>query len=241
MRTEAERLWRMASGFAYRDAHYLSVELPVDADVARRWVPGPLRLARPARATLFGAWFPHTSFGSTYREGGLFLHVEHRGTEALFCPWMVVDDDVALIVGRELLGYPKKLATITFAIDGDRIESTAERRGARIFSLRGTLGAVVPDAPPMLGRPHRNVRTSLGVAAPKILAFTPREVPIVVRRADLEVEVFPAARDPLAELGFGRPTAAYLHRVDLAASGVPLPIALASPRWQLESLLLRSH
>ena len=91
----------------YRDAHYLIAEMDIDPAAARRWVPFPLRLASPATATIFTGWFPHNTFGSVYHEAGLFLHVEHFGRPAIFSPWMLVDDDVALITGRELLGYPK--------------------------------------------------------------------------------------------------------------------------------------
>src|SRR5437016_7485825 len=48
---------------------------------------------------------------------------------SFFCPWMMVDDDVALIVGRELLGYPKKLGSIAWRREGDFIEGIASRRG----------------------------------------------------------------------------------------------------------------
>jgi acetoacetate decarboxylase len=228
-------------GYVYHDAHYLVADLDIDARAARRWVPPPLRLATPARASLFTAYFPHNTFGSVYREAGLLLHVEHGATAAVFCPWMVVDDDVALILGRELLGYPKKLAEISFRIEGQRICGVATRRGSEILRMEGALGEPVANPPPMLGRPHRNVRSSLGLALPKLIAFTPRERVIEVRRAELTVQVHGSQRDPLAELGFGAVRAAYLHRVDLAARGVPRPVAAVSPLWQLRQLLLRTH
>jgi acetoacetate decarboxylase len=224
----------------YRDAHYLVADMEVDEVAARRWVPKPLRLAKPARASIFTAWFPTNTFGSRYREAGLFLHVEHRGRTALYSPWMLVDDDVALILGRELLGYPKKLGEIDFAIDGDRIRGVARRRGTELLRMEGTLHEAVADPPPMLGRPHRNVRASLGVALPKVLAFTPRESAIEVRRADLTVTVGSSARDPLAELGFGRIRASYLHRVNLSG-GVPMPVGLAWPLDFLRQVLLRTQ
>ena len=69
------------------------------------------RLASPAMASIFTAYFPSNTFGSVYCEGRTFLHVEHGRTRAVFSPWMLVDDDVALILGRELLGYPRSSAT----------------------------------------------------------------------------------------------------------------------------------
>lgn len=225
----------------YEDAHFFSAEMEVDAAAAKRWVPFPLRLASPARATVFTAFFPHNVFGSVYREAGIFLHVVHRFTRALFCPWILVDDDVALILGRELLGYPKKMGEIEFALEGDAIRGVAHRRGAELIRMTGTLGARIDDPKPMLGRPHRNIRTLLGLSLPKVLAFTPGEEPIEVRRAEVEVSIGGSSRDPLRELGFGRVLEAHLHRVNLTARGLPLPIAAALPLRFAKHWLLRAH
>ena len=245
--TRASGYWRrlaamLAPGdFVYRNAHYLVADMELDARAAQKWVPRPLRLTSPATASIFTAYFPSNTFGSVYCEAGLFLHVEHGRTRAVFSPWMLVDDDVALILGRELLGYPKKLGNIRFQIDGDRICGVAERRGVELLRMEGVLGAAVADPPPMLGRPHRNVRSSLGLALPKLIAFTPREQLIEVRCAELSVKVGGSERDPLAELGFGAITSSYLYRVNLAARGMPLPVSGVSPLWFLRQLLLRTH
>src|SRR5687767_9449293 len=167
------RLREMIGGWIYRDAHYLVVDIELDAARAKRWVPWPLRLARPARAQLFLSYFPHTTFGSVYREAGVFFEVTHFGRRAVYSPWMLVDDDVALIVGRELLGYPKKLGEFTWSIDGDSIDASCTRRGHTLVTMTGTLGAPIAKPPPILGRPHRNIRASAGLAIPKVIAFTP--------------------------------------------------------------------
>src|SRR5262252_6737489 len=55
-----ERLAGMMSAeWLYRDAHYLVAEVELDPAAAARWVPWPLRLATPARAQVFTAFFPH--------------------------------------------------------------------------------------------------------------------------------------------------------------------------------------
>jgi acetoacetate decarboxylase len=232
------------SAWIYRDAHYLVAEMAIDPIAARRWIPWPLRPVTPATASIFTAYFPSNTFGSVYREVGVLLHVEHRGTRAVFCPWMLVDDDVALIVGRELLGYPKKLGEITWHCDGNRIAGIASRRGVELIRMEGEVGEAVRDPPPAIGRPHRNVRASMGVAVPWLLGFTPREEPIEVRPARIEVRVGGSQRDPLHELGWGAMRSAYLHRVNLgrpSAAAFPRPIGIASPRHQLRNLLLRVH
>ncbi len=225
----------------YRDAYYLVADVELDPSIARRWIPRPLRLATPARAQVFTGYFPTNTFGSVYHEAGIFIDVVHRNTRAIYSPWMLVDDDVALIMGRELLGYPKKLGEITWEHDGDRIRGVARRRGHDLITMSGTLGDRIATPPPILGRPHRNVRSSAGLALPKVIAFTPRERVVEVRRAHLEVQLGGSVRDPLHELGFGRIGEARLHRVDLGASMLPIPVAAVSPLAFARHLLLRSH
>lgn len=243
MRGGRGRLWEMLAlgRWLYEDAHYFSAEVEIDPDAAKRWIPRPLKLAMPARATVFTGFFPRNTFGSVYNEAGLFLHVEHRWTRAIYCPWILVDDDVALILGRELLGYPKKMGELEFEISGDHIRGSASRRGARLLHMEGVLGERVIDPPPMLGRPHRNVRASLGLVWPKVIAFTPHEEAIEVRKVDVKIEVGGSARDPLNELGIGRVHASYLHRVNIKARGIPLPCGGVSPIAFLDHVLLRAH
>lgn len=241
--TAVDRLQAMIprQGWIYRDAHYLVCDMEIDPAAARRWVPRRLGLAEPARASIFLAYFPDNTFKSVYREAGLLLHVKHWGTSAVFSPWMLVDDDVALIVGRELLGYPKKLGEIAWSLDGDRISSVATRRGAELVRMSGTLGEVLRDPPPMLGRPHRNVRSTLGFAIPRMIAFTPREEIIEARRANLEVTIGGSERDPLHELGFGSVLSSTLYRVNLGGTLPPLPLGPISPMFFMRQILLRMH
>lgn len=233
---EFRRLAAPKGGMLYRDAHYLVATLEVDATAMRRWLPSGIRLAEPARADLFTAWFPECTYGSVYHEAGVFVHVKTLRGTGIHCPWMILDDDVALILGRELLGYPKKLGEISWELDRDRIEAHASRRGTTLVGMRGVLGDVIEDAPPILGRPHRNVTGTLGLALPRIVGFTPGEHPIETRRVDLELTVDGTERDPLHLMGLGDVVDARLHRVDLSAGSPPLPLRPLTPLYSLTRL-----
>lgn len=225
----------------YRDALYLAAHVPIEPDAARAWLPAGLRLARPGTAILFGAHFRDCSFDSVYEEVGLLIDVRHLGFRAVHCPWMLVNGDVALILGRELLGYPKKLADIRWSQTDHAIEVRAERRGVDILSISARLGGEVQSAPPMLGRPHRNVVGALGVIPPSLVAFSPREQVRSVRAAKIELDIGHSERDPLDELGIGLPQAGYLYRVDLWASLPPVPVRLLSPTHLLRHFRRRHH
>ena len=232
----------MAFGdWIYRDAFYLVADLELDVERAARFVPWPLELARPGRAQVFTGYFPTNTFGSVYRESGVFFEVLHRGTRAIYSPWMLVDDDVALIIGRELLGYPKKLGEIAWHHEGNEINGLVRRRGHTLLAMQGTLGERIAQPPPILGRPHRNIRATTGLAIPKVIAFTPRERVVAVRRANLDVVISGSERDPLHEKGFGRVLESRLHQVDLGGGMLPIPVAAVSPLAYARQLLLRSH
>jgi acetoacetate decarboxylase len=227
------------SGALYRDATWLSARVALDEDRARGWLPKGLALASPATATVFVAHFPWTSFGSEYREAGVLFHVRRRFRRAVFCPWMVVDDDVALISGRELLGYPKKLAErIELTIAGDEGHAITERRGARLLEMHAKLGAEVPvdRAPPMLGQRVMNVR------ARRLVTFKPRERILSARKATLELAVGTSERDPLTELGIatGRVLDAHLLRTDAFAALPPRDLRAAGVAFSLRAWPLRA-
>jgi acetoacetate decarboxylase len=224
-------------GLIYRDAHYLTAVVEIDPERMRPWLPAGVTLAEPATADLFCAWFPDCNYGAVYHEAGLFVHIKTGfgpfATTGIHCPWMILDDDAAMILGREVLGYPKKMGTIHWSIDGDTVTATASRRGANLIQMRGTLGEVVDNAPPILGRPHRNV---VGSVLPYLVAFTPAEHVIEVRSANLDVVVGSSARDPLHTMGIGRVIEARLHRVNLSAGSPPIPIRPVLPTFTTSRL-----
>jgi acetoacetate decarboxylase len=223
-------------GPIYRDAVFFAVRVALDERRAKRWLPPGVALASPATATVFAAHFPYTSFGSVYDEAGVFFHVRRRFRRAVFSPWMVVTDDVALVVGRELCGYPKKLARVDFAFgegrEGSDVHVEVERRGHVVLRMRGRVGAQVDDAPPMLGQRALNVRGSLGLSTQRLVTFTPRERITSAHRASAIVTVessepdrgrerLERGRDPTGELGLGAVLGAHLYRVNVSAGWPP--------------------
>ncbi|MGW6117829.1 acetoacetate decarboxylase family protein [Nocardia sp. NPDC055165] len=211
----------------YRDAHYFSATVDIDPAAMKRWLPAGVRLTEPARADLFTACFPDNNFESPgYHEAGLFVHIKTVQGTGIHCPWMILDDDVALIMGRELLGYPKKLGEVDWTVTDTEIRAEASRRGNKLLTMGGRLGAVIADPPPILGRPHRNVVGLAGLFPAFVVGFTPRERVIEVRQIeDFSLDVHGSERDPLDQMGIGRVIQARLHRVDLLGVWVP-PIPL---------------
>ncbi len=250
-------------GYMYRGATFFAAHVALDERLAERWLPPGLSLARPATATVFASHFPETTFGSVYDEAGIFFHVKRRLRRGVFCPWMVVTDDVALIVGRELLGYPKKLARVSFTYgsgsEGSEVHAEVERRGRVLLTMRGRIGEAVTDAPPMLGQRTLNVRGALAIGAQRLVTFTPRERILEARRASAEVLVErerdrqeqrergnsadrrrdrdrEEGRDPIAMMGLGAVLSAHFYRVDVGAGLPPREVRRAGLGFAMRSL-----
>ncbi|ARU56765.1 acetoacetate decarboxylase (ADC) family protein [Oleiphilus messinensis] len=214
-------LVKSGGGRLYQNAQYLTAVVEVDEKAMTRWLPSGIKLANPNRADLFCAYFPNNVYTGAYHEAGLFVHVKAGRGYGIFCPWMILDDDRAMILGRELLGYPKKMGEISWAHEDNRIITHASRRGSSLIEMKATLGEVLHDAPPILGLPHRNVSGLMGLGLPREIRFTPIEKPIEVRQVDMQLSLNGSANDPVHEMGLGRVVEARLHRVDLFSSLLP--------------------
>lgn len=220
----------------YHNAQYLTAVVEVDEKAMQRWLPSGMKLAQSARADLFCAYFPDNVYTGAYHEAGLFVHIKVGRKYGIFCPWMILDDDRAMIIGRELLGYPKKLGNIRWDNDGSRIIANASRRGTTLIDMQATLGKVLHDAPSILGLPHRNITGGLGLSLPREVRFIPVEHPVEVRAVDMKLHFSGTDNDPLHQMGLGQVIEARLHRVDLSGGLMP-PIQI--PRLRTPLFLLR--
>jgi acetoacetate decarboxylase len=132
--------------YDFRNAEMLVATFRTDFEIAREILPRPLSPSGEGLATAFVARYPETNFGCVYNEGALSLHCEYRGEKGWYVLSMPVDDDMAMIGGREQFGYPKKLADkIALEKDGDSVTGSVVRRGTEILRIQCRLGGVVDE------------------------------------------------------------------------------------------------
>jgi acetoacetate decarboxylase len=214
------------SDYLWTNARLLAAEVAVSPQAAALLLPEALRLADPPTATLFVADYPETRFGSVYREAAVLLHASDAMGPALHCPWMVVDDDAALILGREMLGFPKKMAEIALEERGAHVVGTVRRRGTEVMRLEAELGEVEADPAPLFGQRMVNVIGTL-VGGLQLVELAPTQERIrSSHRAEVKVTLASGDRDPLAELGAAPSGRARYLKLDFGAEG-GTPPALA--------------
>ena len=96
----------------------VAAEYEADPDQLRKLVPDGMELADGRVALHFFDWQSGAEdegyldpIRSQYKEALFFINVNYKGKETAFCPFIWVDNDVAIMRGL-LQGYPKQLGSV---------------------------------------------------------------------------------------------------------------------------------
>jgi hypothetical protein len=116
----------------YGNMDYVCIAFATDADKAAALIPKELELIQipglpgQAAANLVFAKYRECDLGP-YMEVIVSISVLHKGRPYGYIPAIYVDNDAALLAGRELGGYPKKMAQITMRNYGNLFLSHMSR------------------------------------------------------------------------------------------------------------------
>ena len=106
-----------------------------------RLIPPPLKPVDPASATVYFSSVAESNFQCAWNEAALGVSVEYNGEVGNYWLAMPVTNDMAMAFGREVFGFPKKIAeTITLDADDDGCDGVCIRRGETL--LRGSMDFV---------------------------------------------------------------------------------------------------
>lgn len=236
--------WRalgVGKKYFWHGARMVFAEVPVDADAVRDWLPFGVTLAEPARATVFIADYGEMTFAPPYQEAALLLHVRLFGlVPAVYCPWMVLNNDRALILGREMLGLPKKIAAVSFREKGGKFTGSVTRHGVEVIRIEGKAGRAVKKPAPGLGQRTVTVRSMLNVLMPAhALMFHPKET---VHRCHaltgVKVTLRSGEDDPVG-IATGPATAATIRTCDIGPGLPPMRLFPVSPWFAAHLMKLR--
>jgi len=145
-RSRLKRLRRSDLVFEFRGAEMLWAQFRTDPAIVKAILPKPLTPVEPL-ASAFVARYPDTNFGVTYSEGALFLRAAHKEELGWYCLAMPVDNDMAMVGGREQFGYPKKIAEeITLTRSNNHAVGRVVRRGVEVLHIEAELVDPVQDS-----------------------------------------------------------------------------------------------
>lgn len=220
------------SSWDWPNTVFVVVEAEIDANAARAWIPDGMTLVTPATATYFIAYYPDSECCGPYYETSVLLNVRHNGLQAHHAAWMLVDNDVALVQGRDVIGAPKKMGQISIQVNPAtwELRATVDRQGHRLLDFSGFIGAPANQPPPIFGGRSANVRgvvPSVGVnglmQTPRIVTFGTTEEIILAREAALTVQINGSPSDPIDAIQPGNVVNAWVYRTNMGGSN-PIPL-----------------
>lgn len=227
-------------GNLWENARFILADVPLDEKEARRILPFGLKPSDPPMATLFIVDYTRTAFTVPYHEAGFLLHVRHRFGPGLHCSWMIVDDDTAMIYGRELLGYPKKMGEFAFKEEGDTVTASMIRRGVYVLSLEGKRGEKQSTPPPVFDVKTFNVGGPGGLfICNPIWMFRPTEVIRESYDLDVKVTIEPSEWDPIADVVSGEAVSGRFVVMDIVTSKYNIPVGVSGPSFMANNYNMR--
>jgi acetoacetate decarboxylase len=180
------------------------------------------------------------SFTVPYRETAMLIHVRTPFGTGVHCPWMIVDDDSAMIYGRDQLAYPKKMGEFLFDESESNIKASINRRGIDILKMDVTKGKPEENPGPVFAQKFFNVQTPgiLYLFYPIIL-FRAKEKITESFQADIKLTVNESPVDPIARLIDGDPISGRMVVMDITGGAYLLPVGFASIYWFVMNHRLR--
>ncbi|NHI91659.1 MAG: hypothetical protein EAX96_04085 [Candidatus Lokiarchaeota archaeon] len=105
-------------------------------EIIEKILPPPLESISLPIAISFIANYPEASQGQPYLESALMIRCKFEGITGNYYLAMHVNDDRALVGGREVFGFPKKMAHLGMKKEGNIIKATSERLGTKNLDVK---------------------------------------------------------------------------------------------------------
>lgn len=123
--------------YRFFNREYFIITYRTDPAALEKVVPEPLKVTEPIVKYEFIRMPDSTGFGD-YTETGQVIPVEFEGKKGGFVHSMYLDDEAPIAGGRELWGFPKKLAKPSFEVESDTL--VAKLHYGSVLCACGTMG-----------------------------------------------------------------------------------------------------
>ena len=117
--------------YRFVNREFLIVTYRTDPQALRAVVPEPLQIGEPIVKYEFIRMPDSTGFGS-YTESGQVIPVTLDGQHGGYVHSMYLDDEAPIAGGRELWGFPKKLAAPSLTVERDTLLGTLDYGPVRV-------------------------------------------------------------------------------------------------------------
>jgi len=117
--------------YYFKNREFMIITYRTDIDALRKIVPEPLEVSEPIVKFEFIRMPDSSGFGN-YTESGQIIPVTFEGVKGSYVHEMFLNNQPAIAGGRELWGFPKKLASPHLEVDSDTLLGTLDYGKVRI-------------------------------------------------------------------------------------------------------------
>lgn len=125
--------------YEYVDNWALSVVFKTEPEVLEQLVPAPLKPNSDSIMVMQISRFFVSGFGS-YNEMILFTPASFNGKVGNYSLSLMLDNDIAFAAGREIWGFPKKIANVTLKEKNGVVTGTVKRGGHQLVKASMQIG-----------------------------------------------------------------------------------------------------
>ena len=123
--------------YRFINREFLVITYETDMDILKEVVPEPLEVTEPVVKFEFIRMPDSTGFGD-YAESGQVIPVSYQGKKGGYVHAMYLDDEAPIAGGREIWGFPKKLAKPSLQVIDETLIGKLEYETCQI--ALGTMG-----------------------------------------------------------------------------------------------------
>lgn len=128
--------------YRFVNREYLIINYETDLNALRELVPEPLQVKDPIVSYEFIRMPDSSGFGDYTESGQVFSVIDHYGNPANYTHSMYLNDEAPIAGGRELWGFPKKLANPSLKVKSDTLIGKLKYgpKGHDVTVAVGTMG-----------------------------------------------------------------------------------------------------
>lgn len=117
--------------YRFINREFFTITYETDMEVLKSIVPEPLEVVEPIVKFEFIRMPDSTGFGD-YTESGQVIPVSYKGKKGGYVHSMYLDDEAPIAAGREIWGFPKKLANPCLKVTGETLTATLDYETCRV-------------------------------------------------------------------------------------------------------------
>ena len=117
--------------YHFTNREYFTITYETDMELLREIVPAPLEVVEPLVSFEVVRMPDSTGFGS-YTESGQVIPVRYKGKVGSYSHAMYLDDQPPLAGGREIWGFPKKLAQPRLSVEKETLVGILDYGSCRV-------------------------------------------------------------------------------------------------------------